>query len=107
MSKEQISKEIQELEAKLVAAKQKLNNFNRLTTQQKIAIMLHDNTCHSNHTDVCGWCYEVNGEGNHDFNGGAHRYYLQKTENILEDLKEIHNLTDYDILRIIDIVTKY
>lgn len=37
----------------------------RLSNEQKLAIAMHDTLCMHNHTDGCGWFYEVDGSGIH------------------------------------------
>jgi hypothetical protein len=37
----------------------------QLSDEQKLAIAMHDTLCMHNHTDGCGWFYEVDGDGIH------------------------------------------
>jgi hypothetical protein len=54
----------------------------RLTPEQKLAIQLHAAICHQNHTDGCGWHYEVK-NGVHEWaNGGAHVGWLTHARKI-------------------------
>lgn len=48
-----------------------------------LAIALHEHLCRHNHTDGCGWHYEVK-DGKHDWTGGDHIYWFQKAEKFIE-----------------------
>lgn len=54
-----------------------------LPENQRMAILLHDKLCHSNHTDQCGWYYEIDGI-KHDWTGYAHKTYLEKANKLIE-----------------------
>lgn len=54
-----------------LAAEQKLKT---LSLSQRVAIIIHDNMCSHNHTDGCGWHYEIK-NGIHDFSGSAHKHW--------------------------------
>ena len=62
--------------------------FLKLASAQQLAIKLHDLTCKSNHTDGCGWYYEIS-KGSHNWTGHTHQRYLGE---ILEDFE---NYKDY------------
>lgn len=63
-------KEIAELEAALVRAKQE-------SPDQQLARTLHTMLCGWNHTDGCGWFYEMKNKED-DWTGWAHGEYLKK-----------------------------
>ncbi len=75
---EQMRKELEELEA---AQKEE----ERLTPVYKLAIALHENLCHANHTDGCGWYYEFKNK-RHDWDGNSHSWYLEKAVKLKEEL---------------------
>ena len=50
-----------------------------LPENQRMAILLHKALCHSNHTDQCGWYYEINGI-EHDWARWTHKDYLKKAD---------------------------
>lgn len=50
------------------------------TPEQQLAIGLHSALCHSNHTDMCGWEYEIQGSDGHQWDRHAHSSYLKKAE---------------------------
>ena len=53
-----------------------------LPENQRMAILLHDNLCHSNHMDQCGWCHEKNGI-EHDWTRWTHKKYLEKADRLI------------------------
>lgn len=53
-----------------------------LPKNQQLAIWLHGELCKHNHTDGCGWFYEVKGLID-DWSGHEHKMYLQKADNAL------------------------
>lgn len=60
--------------------------------EKKLAIALHNVFCHSNHTDMCSWYYEVSDED--PWIGYAHKDYLDRAKEIWricqeEDIKPI------------------
>lgn len=59
----------------------------------ELAILIHDSTCKSNHTDACGWLYEKNGD-NHDWLGSSHRMYLDKAVEVSHKMLEYDNSID-------------
>lgn len=85
---EEIEQDIARLTNELSLANQALSEFNRLTIDKKIAILLHDKTCISNHADQCFWHYEIKNSV-HDFNGGEHRSYLIHSQTIIKRLDKI------------------
>lgn len=50
-----------------------------LPKNQQLAIWLHGELCHHNHTDGCSWFYEVKGLID-DWTGFEHQKYLQKAD---------------------------
>ncbi len=49
----------------------------QLSPAKQFAIALHSATCNSDHTEQCDWFYSIK-DGVHDWNGWAHRRYLDK-----------------------------
>lgn len=56
--------------------------FRALPEDEQLAITLHSMLCHWNHTDGCSWEYEGSG-GKTDWNGHAHKQYLEKGRKML------------------------
>ncbi len=48
-----------------------------------IAIHLHSVQCKQNHTDGCGWYYEIKNKV-HDWNGHSHKRYLASAESFID-----------------------
>ena len=75
-----LEKEIAEGERKLAEARAWLENTKAdlaaMPPEKKLAVALHELLCHSNHTDGCGWFYEIRNNV-HDWNRGTHNDYLQ------------------------------
>ena len=53
-----------------------------LSNEQNLAIMLHKRYCKWNHTDGCGWYYEII-EGRHKWEASEHAKWLRKAQAIL------------------------
>ena len=74
--------EIKKLEEQLNKLKAEAVAFDNLTPDQKMAVALHDMLCRHNHTDGCGWYYEMKyGQHNEqvdDWDGPEHGVYMQK-----------------------------
>lgn len=49
----------------------------------KVAIYLHDNFCSGNHTDGCGWGYEIC-DDIHDWKAFAHTSWLRFAEQFVK-----------------------
>ena len=77
-------KELAELETKLETAKLE-------SPEVQLARQLHTMLCSWNHTDGCGWFYEMK-NGQDDWIGHAHDQYLTKARVLTNRCKE-HNIT--------------
>lgn len=65
------------------------------TSTQKIARLLHEQLCNSNHTDQCGWYYETTHHGlAEDWSRPTHARYLAKAARV-----EAAGFTYIDVLR--------
>lgn len=53
-----------------------------LSPEERLAVRLHESKCTWNHTDGCGWYYEIE-KGVHDWNGSSHGTYLQKARKLI------------------------
>lgn len=54
-----------------------------LPENQKMAIFLHDMLCHKDHTDQCGWYYEIDGIV-HNWTRYNHKIYLEKADKLIQ-----------------------
>lgn len=71
--------------------KEECEYYETLTPTQRAAIYLHERECHWNHTDGCGWYYEVN-KGIHDWAGSTHLDYLEKVLNAEHEYKKFFRI---------------
>lgn len=65
---DQINELIEQRDLALVA-EQKLKE---LAPSQRVAIIMHEHMCTHNHTDACGWHYEIK-NGVHNFTSPTHK----------------------------------
>jgi hypothetical protein len=94
------SRRIKELETELTELKQAQAN---LSVPQDLAIFLHNNFCLANHTDGCGWHYEIK-DGVHIFkDGNTHNDWELKAMTILRKIDK-YILEESDIRLIINIL---
>lgn len=86
--------EIAELEAEKAA-------FAALGPDHQLALVLHDLLCTWNHTDGCGWYYEVH-NGIDDWGGLSHERYLKQARELRKTLpSEYDNDTIINVVRAI------
>lgn len=71
---QELKKQIADLEAEDAAIK-------AMTPEQQLALTLHNKLCRWNHTDGCGWFYEMK-NGIDDWNRSAHGEYLTKARTV-------------------------
>lgn len=57
--------------------------FESLSEDKQLAIALHDMKCTWNHTDGCGWYYEIS-NGSHNWTGHAHESWLNKAKELIK-----------------------
>lgn len=72
------------------------------TSTQKIARLLHEQLCNSNHIDQCGWYYETTHHGlAEDWSCPTHARYLTKAARV-----EAAGFTYLDVLRFFEALNK-
>jgi hypothetical protein len=49
---------------------------------ERLAVELHDAKCTWNHTDGCGWFYEIR-DGKHEWAGSSHGAYLKAARKLI------------------------
>lgn len=60
-----------------------------LPENKQLAIWLHSKLCHHNHTDGCGFFYEIH-DLEDNWEGYAHKEYLEKADDVLAVTKDIN-----------------
>ncbi len=65
-----------------------------------LAIKIHTWACHYNHTDGCGWLYEIREDGEHEWDKISHKNYLELAAVVLKLMIKF-NLSFNDFIEII------
>ena len=70
-----------------------------------LAALLHDKLCKDNHTDGCGWFYEIR-NGVHEWNRDTHAGWLNKADTISFNLynkngRILENPATFDLVKTI------
>lgn len=99
-----LQEQIKQKEAELAELKLRIEQEQKLSDDEKLAIQLHDILCTWNHTDGCSWHYELNNNV-HDWNGHAHKEYLRKAVKLRNALEPLI-ISTKDALQIFKIVKK-
>jgi len=79
--------QIEKLQAELLEEEERMILISE-GDPKELAILLHKLKCNSNHTDQCGWHYEIRSNGNHDWNCYTHEQYLKKANTFLQHFGE-------------------
>lgn len=92
---EEVDAAIREEESRIQKLKTQRERLLSLPEDKQLAEFLHQRKCHSDHTEVCGWFYEIQ-DKEHNWKGYAHADYLKKARKILKvvDLKTAIELAD-------------
>lgn len=64
------------------------NRLAALSPEAKLAEALHDTTCRWNHTDQCGWFYEIH-DSVVNWDGHSHSAYLTKARKLRLSLPDV------------------
>jgi cell division septum initiation protein DivIVA len=101
---ESLEQEIAKHQEEIAKIQKQIEQAKKEKPEYRVAKQLHDLACTWNHTDACGWFYEINKDGEHDWNRHAHEKYLKKATMLLHtciekriDLKQAIEL--YKIIR--------
>ena len=116
MDKEALIKAARELEEatnllkKEIAEREKNNNiaYNEQITKSKIgqfAIKLHKKRCMWNHTDGCGWYYEMIGNTD-NWDGDSHRRWKNTATQVLNRLSNGVTVTEENYFDVMDSLFK-
>jgi hypothetical protein len=102
-------KELAEIERKIADRKKTIADANQRSIEQgphkDLACKLHSTMCRSNHTDACGWYYEIKSDV-HDWTGYAHKSYLERAVKAI-DIARSKNVDPTVIIDIIEAVKGY
>ena len=77
----------EELQAELKRRDEQRRILSAMNKDHRLAILLHDALCRWNHTDGCGWFYEVQ-EDIHDWRKRDHQVWLKKSRAALKVLDD-------------------
>lgn len=91
--REELQRELEELEIEE-------NRLLSLSDDARLAEELHAMQCNWNHTDGCGWFYEIH-KGLVDWTGHAHAKWLSKARSVMKELPE---LSVDEILRVASVI---
>ncbi len=60
-------------------------------TTEDLADLLHELMCRHNHTDGCGWYYEIQ-DGHHNWTGSEHKRYLDRAIRMTKISSDIEHI---------------
>jgi len=96
---------ISELKAEIEKLEAEDKRMAEMPEDQRLAIKLHKLLCHHNHIDGCSWTYEGTKAGD-DWNGYAHKEYLEKAQVLMVYCKNKGIIPD-DIIDAITLLRGY
>ena len=82
MEEIEIDNRIAKINSELRELKETKRQLAKMKDDQRLAIELHGILCHWNHTDGCGWEYEMD-EGIHQWERASHAPYLEKARKLI------------------------
>lgn len=95
-----VEQQIAEHEKKIQELRAEQQRLRALSPERRLAEALHELQCTWNHTDGCGWFYEVSATyPGGAWNGYAHKRYLVKAKKVIE------LLPNYDVDEIVTVAT--
>ena len=90
---------IAKMEGDLQKLKDEREAFVSMPLNERLAIEIHSALCHWNHTDGCGWFYEIK-DGKHDWSRNAHKRSLNSANAVLGKIKQLGIESDMAIPRL-------
>lgn len=90
-----------ELQAEMERLDKQQRELEAMRPEAKFAIALHSCLCRWNHTDGCGWHYEIR-DGVHDWNAHAHSTYLAKAIRLKQHVEG--RMTEDEVLDFIKLI---
>lgn len=98
MSEEELVDQIEETKGIETELKKVLDYKRSLSSEQKLAVEIHDRYCNSNHDDGCGWFDEMTGDIYHNWDGNSHKSCVEIAKSLLD-------ISSFDvIIKILDIL---
>lgn len=82
----EIDREIARLQEKREVLAKAEEAFKKMPLREQVAITLHSNLCFSDHTEACGWHYEIKANV-HDWKGSTHSHWLKRADKTLANIK--------------------
>ena len=79
---------IEKMEAELKKLKDEREAMVQMPANQRLAIQLHSSTCSSDHTEHCGWFWEIK-DGVHDWSRYSHKRRLHSANIIIGKMKQL------------------
>jgi len=95
-----LEKELAERQAEVAKIQAQIDAKKNYSSTEQLADFLHANLCKYNHTDGCGWYYEMK-NGIDNWSGPDHQKYLAKA-NRITDICQKHMIPNTKI--VIDII---
>ena len=79
---------IAKMEAELKKLKDEREAMVQMPANQRLAIQLHSSTCSGDHTEHCGWFWEIK-DGVHDWTRDVHKRRLYCANIIISKMKQL------------------
>lgn len=95
---------IQQLREEIAKLEEQDKIFNAMSDEEKLAVTLHSKLCHFDHTDQCGWGYEMSG-GRHQWSGSTHASWLKKATKMMHQCRA-HDISADVAIKIITIANE-
>ena len=84
-----VEKRIAETKQELTELEHQLKTYQAEPREQQLARELHDLACNANHTDGCGWYYEIH-KGIDDWSRSEHREWLKRAQCLIQCCEMTH-----------------
>lgn len=92
----ELYKEIEQLKSDLEKAQTAYDIAVKQSPERQLAIELHNLLCTHDHTEYCGWYYEISNDV-HDWTRWTHERYLTKAKEVLVMCEKLDVSSDFAI----------
>lgn len=100
----EIERQIAELQKQREIAQIEEDRLKALSVEYRAAIIMHNCQCNSDHTEGCGWYYEVH-KNVHDFGGSSHKWWVAIATTVVRRLQHaLGPSSDEQVLKILEAV---